>query len=132
MPVIQNRAMRIILNAEYDSSRETMLRSLNFLSISQLIKLNVMIYIYKMLNGLLPKYLINNLIFTRNVSERITRQYNINLLRLPNFKYENSRRNIFFYGIKMYNELPNDIKNSQNLKLFKKNCKEFIIQNFVI
>lgn len=37
---IQNRGMRIILNCEYLTPREYMLKTLNWLSISQLIKFN--------------------------------------------------------------------------------------------
>lgn len=65
MQIIQNRAMRLILNVEFLTPIDFMLRALNWLSISQMIKFNVLIYIHKMLNGLLPKYLCDNLIRTR-------------------------------------------------------------------
>lgn len=87
MQKIQNRAMRLVLNCEYRTHREWMLKTLNWLSIDQMIKFNVLIYIYKMINGLLPKYLSDNLIFTRDAHTRNTRQRTNNELRLPNFKY---------------------------------------------
>lgn len=82
-----------------------MLKTLNWLSITQLIKYNVLVYIYKIIKGLLPNYLFESLIFTKNVHDRITRQNNKNLLKLPQIKTEFARRNIFYYGIKLYNDM---------------------------
>ena len=132
MQKIQNRAMRLILNCEYRTHREWMLKTLNWLSIDQMIKFNVLIYIYKMINGLLPKYLGDNLIFTRDAHTRNTRQRTNNELRLPNFKYETTKKNMFYYGIKMYNELPIQIRQKPSLNTFKIECKNHIMQNFNI
>src|SRR3978361_249622 len=74
MQKIQNRAMRLILNCDYYTHTEHMLKMLNWLSISQMIKFNVLIYIYKMIHGLLPNYLCDKLIYTRDVHNRNTRQ----------------------------------------------------------
>lgn len=53
-----------------------------------------------MILGLLPQYLTENLIFTRDIHERNTRQNNENELRLPNSKI--TRRNVSYNGIKMF------------------------------
>lgn len=45
MRIIQNRAMRMILNCEFLTPIDFMLEALNWLSISQMIKFNVLIYI---------------------------------------------------------------------------------------
>lgn len=92
---IQNRALRIILNCVYLTSRELMLKTIHFMSIAQRIKFNVLVMIYKMINELLPIYLCQNLIFTRDVHIRNTRQNNANVLRLPNYNIEYTRKNVF-------------------------------------
>lgn len=132
LQLIQNRAMRIVLNCEYLTPSVFMIRALNWLSISQQIKFNVAIYVYKMLNGLLPSYLYENCIFTRDIHHRTTRLASTNALRMPNFRLEFSRKSLFYNGVKLFNELPNDIKNSQSLSIFKSKCRTYISENFEI
>lgn len=108
LQLIQNRAMRIILRCDYLTPRQHMLDSLNWLSINQQIKFNVLIMIFKIVNGLMPKYLSDKLVQVRDVHDRNVRSQND--LRLPNYRTENARNNIFYSGLKMYKELPNEIK----------------------
>lgn len=99
MQKIQNRALRIILSCEWRTPRNTMLQTVNIMSIMQNIKYNVMVIIYKMINGMLPLYLSSNLIHTRQIHSVNTRQNSNNTLRLPPFRLEQTKRNIFYYGI---------------------------------
>lgn len=54
---VQNRALRTILNCEYLTPRKFMLDALGWLSIDQRIKLNILIMIFKIRNGMMPNYL---------------------------------------------------------------------------
>lgn len=132
MQIIQNRAMRLILNCEFLTPIDFMLKALNWLSISQMIKYNALIYIYKMLNDQLPKYLAKNLIRTNTLHNRLTRQNNEYNLRLPNYSTNFTQKNIFYNGVKLFNELPNEIKQSQSLNIFKEKCKKYIMENYEI
>lgn len=132
MQVIQNRAMRLILNCDYMTSTKFMLEAMNWLSISQMIRYNVLIYIYKMLNGLLPKYLSSKLILTNTVHDRNTRQNNEYNLRLPNYSSALCQNTIFYKGVQMYNALPNVVKMSQSLNIFKEKCRKFVKDNYEI
>lgn len=129
---LQNRAMRLILKCDFLTPREFMLRALNWLSIIQMIKFNVLVFIYKMLNDMLPNYLCENLILTNAIHDRNTRQSNNNLIRLPDYKLEFTRKNIFYQGSKLYNELPNEIKVKPSLNAFKVACRKFIIDTYEI
>lgn len=73
--------------------------SLNMLSIRQKIIFNVLVMIQKIILGLMPQYLYENLIFTSDVHGRNTRQNEENKLRLPNYRLEMTRRNVFYNGI---------------------------------
>lgn len=129
---IQNRALRIILDCNYDTPRKEMLEALNMLSVAQMIKLNVLVMIFKIIHEMMPIYLRKNLIFTNNIHEMSTRQNTTNELRLPNFKMDSTRKNVFYNGIKMYNELPITIRNSETLAKFKRECTKHIKNNFKI
>lgn len=132
MQKIQNRAMRIILKCDYLTPRDFMLKALNWLSIHQQIKYNVLVFIYKTLKGHLPKYLSENLTHTSNIHDRNTRQNDNDILRLPNFKLESSRKNIFYYGIKLYNEMPKEIKEKESLNGFKTVCRKYVMDKYEI
>lgn len=104
-----------------------MLKALNWMSINQRIKYNVLVMIFKMIKGLLPKYLSDNLIFTNEIHNVRTRQEN--QLRIPKFNTEFARKNVFVIGLKMYNDLPKNIKESNSLNQFKQKCSEYVMLN---
>lgn len=124
LQIIQNRAMRIILKCDRDASRIWMMEQLNWMSIAQKIKYNILIMIYKIRNGLAPEYLRDFIIETGQVHGRETR--NNRELRLPKYKTEKRKKSIFYEGIKMFNELPKETKQATNLCKFKRLCKDFI------
>lgn len=132
MQKLQNRTMRLILKCEYITPREFMLTALGWMSVSQRIKYNVLVMIFKMTKKLLPSYLCDKLIYNRDVHTLNTRNNVNNELRLPNFKFEKSRKNLFYNGIKLFNELPMDIKKAETLSKFKKNCKMYVMNNYSI
>lgn len=128
--LIQNRAMRTILKCDYLTSREFMLRALNWLSIDQKIKLNTLITIFKIKNGLLPIYLSENINYNRTEHGMNTR--NRNDFKLPRISSERAKKNIYYNGLKLFNELPNEIKNEVNIVRFKENCFTYIRDNYPI
>lgn len=79
-----------------------------------------------MLKGLLPSYLTENLIYTRNIHLLNTRQNDANHLRLPNFELKNTKKKTYSNGIKEYNELSNMIRESESFNIFKSKLKKHI------
>lgn len=116
--------MRTILKCEYLTPRLEMLNTLDLLSISQKIKLKTIIMIRKMLENELPEYLNENIINNINTHNVNTRHRNN--FRLPIVRNEQAKRNIFYNGLKLYNELPNDIKNENNISQFKFKCRNHV------
>lgn len=120
---LQNRAMRCILSKPRDTPIKNMLDELKWLSIKQACEYHALILIFKMKNNLLPKYLSSNLNYVHET-------HNINLrnkgnFRLPNLRKACSQNNVFYKGIKLFNESTPEMKNCDNLKSFKKLCYEF-------
>lgn len=124
---LQNLAMRIILNCEFRTHTADMLDALNWLSVNQKINYDIILYVFKIKNEMTPRYLSNKLKYARDMHNRNTRSNNE--LRLPRFNSEFSRRNIFYNGVKMYNELPNVMKNENSLVRFKKLLFEYVKTN---
>ena len=118
MQKLQNRAMRYILKCEYRTPSDFMLKSLNWMNVSQRINYNVMLLVYKMKNNLVPQYLCNKIRFASEFHHRNTR--NRNEIRLPDIRTENARKCLLYNGIKLFNELPTDLKNCDSINIFKK------------
>lgn len=124
MQKIQNRGMRIILKCDFLTPKKFMLEQLGWLSVSQRIIFNSIVMVFKLKNGLVPNYICDEVLYVNNVHSVNVR--NMNNFRLPKYKTDLTRKSIFYEGLKMYNELPIDIKNITNLNAFKIKCKEYV------
>ena len=120
----QNKALRIILNCNRYTRRTDMLNCTGLLSVRQTIMCNTLIFIYKILNQLVPKNLLDKCKFVREVHEHNTRSRNNFYLAKMNNNYH--QNNIFHKGLKQYNELPECIKNSKTLSEFRRDCRQYV------
>ena len=62
---IQNRAMRTILKVNRYTPVKFMLDCLNLLSVKQKLYCDVMMFVFKLKNNLLPKYLCEKIVYVR-------------------------------------------------------------------
>lgn len=120
---LQNRAMRCILRKSRDTPIKRMLDELKWLSVTQACEYYTLILIFKMKCNLLPRYLSINLDYNYELHNRNLR--NKGDLKLPQLTKNCSRNNIFYKGVKLYNETTTEMKNCDNLNTFKKLCFEF-------
>lgn len=126
MQKLQNRAMRIILHCNKRTRIADMLEALQWLNIKQRIYFNVLLFIYKLLNNKLPLYMCRSVFYNRDVHSYGTRK--IDHFRLPNFTKTSTQNNLYYKGLKLYNELPNEIKDAKNIRQFKKFCSQHVKQ----
>ena len=113
---LQERGLRFVFNDRSSSYSALLARaSLSTLSTGRLRSLAI--EVYKALSGLGPSY--SQLIFTEQVSERNSRF--AKYLNQPNFKRITFGKNSLRYlGVKIWNGLPNNIKNAVTLNEFKR------------
>ena len=121
---IQNKALRITLGCNKYTRRTDMLNITNLLSVRQTVTLNTMLFIYKMINQLVPQHLLNNCRFVKDIHEYHTRSRNKFYLDRLSTSY--NQNTLFYKGLKQYNDLPDIIKNCDNLKSFKRSCTDYI------
>lgn len=122
---VQNRAMRVILQCDRYTKVEDMLEALQFMSVRQRLQYNTCIFIFKILNGLLPNQLGDRLEIVGDEGARVTRQ--AGNIELQFRKTKSAQKSLFYEGIKMYNVLPAEIKNCDRLELFKRRLKAHIL-----
>ena len=112
---LQERAIRFVYN-DYTSPYENLLSQANLMSLSMFRLRYLAIEVYRCVNNVNPAYL--NELFTKHDI-----QYNLRdpfILYQPKFntiKY--GYRSFQYYGAKLWNALPVEIKNSENLYTFK-------------
>ena len=116
---LQSRARTLI-----ESSRLKDGWTCNWLSVSNLIKFDRAIMIYKILNGLCPESLNGKLITRSQISKYQTR--NQQDLDIPRLNLEFSKTSFFYTSAKTWNEIPLQIILSSNVFTFKKKKKEFL------
>lgn len=126
----QNRALRIILACNRYTRISNMLELTNLLSVRQTVIYNSLIFIYKMVNHMLPEHLLNSCRFVRDVHAHNTRSNDCFYLDRVSSSF--SQNSLFYKGLKYYNDLPKNVKNSNNLINFKKSCKLYIKEKFHI
>lgn len=121
---LQNQGMRIILRCNRRVRILDMLEALCFMSIKERIEYNVCLLVYKIVNGLCPNCLCNEIKVLQGEGIINTRQRGkiyINRRRTTEAKKMLLYEGYYMKGIfKMYNNLPVDIRSEENLQSFKR------------
>ena len=112
---IQEHGLRFVFN-DYSSSYEALLSraGLSTLEIGRI--RNIAVEIYKAINGYSPSY-ICSLIETRNSNYSLHEPLNVQLPKPNSTKF--AKKSFIYFGSHLWNNLPHDINQSQDLKTFK-------------
>jgi hypothetical protein len=122
----QNRAMRAILRSPRRTRIDAILQTLKWMSISQRINFNMLVFIFRIKNGMVPDYIKD---MVKTVSSRTNRVLrNADDFHVPMRNTTLAECSIFHNGLKMFNNLPRILKNEINLEKFKGNLKSFVLQ----
>jgi len=117
---IQNRGMRIVLQAGPRTHIIDMLRDLRWLSIKQRIIFLNYVLIYKILNGLAPPHL-------SSVFVRPAHRYASRSITSGNLYVQRAHpKSLTAVGTNLWNALPVLIRNLPNLRAFKRACTKHI------
>ena len=82
---LQKRSVRIICFAEFRAHTLPLFKQLSILSIYNLCLTQILIYVYKSINLLLPRHIINYFIRTSCIHSHITRAQKHNLYKYCNY-----------------------------------------------
>ena len=117
--IIQKRAVRIIFNTGIDTPSQFLFLNARLLNINQLVFYNQAVFIFKILNNLsapcLSSMLESN---TCSSSRQLRSSVKSNLLKVPHaFRCS---------GPRVWNALPNNVRDCSNFNTFKILCKRYI------
>jgi hypothetical protein len=121
---LQNKGMRTILRCNNRTRVRDMLEALQFMSVKERIEYNVYILVHKMVNGLCPEYLVNKIEFIGREESMHTRQRGN--IYINKCKTSEEQKMLLHDGLKIYNNLPKEIKNEKSLQNFKRALVPFV------
>ena len=124
---MQNRAIRAILNNyDYVNYRGIdLIAGLNLFNVRQRRDYFMSLLMFKCIHGLAPDYLSNEVIMAVEISNRNTRNLNINNVHVPAVNTECTKNSFSYCGPVVWNSLPDDLKECTNLNMFKLHAKDF-------
>ncbi|XP_036148907.1 uncharacterized protein LOC118647675 isoform X2 [Monomorium pharaonis] len=125
LQIAQNRAMRVILQCDRRTKVKCMHQALQFLTIRQRLYYNMCIFIFKILNNMMPEHFSNRLRIVEG--ERKTRQTRDIVIEFQ--KTRSAQKSLFYEGVLMYNALPPEVKHCNRLEMFKRMLKEFVFND---
>jgi len=125
---LQKRAMRIISNSHFRSHSAPIFKNLKVLNVYDMYKIELGVFMYKHFNDQLPQ--IFNTYFNKliDINDRYTR--NKNDYQLMKHKTAMASRGVRSSGPRLWNTLSPKIKMSINLKQFKKQFKNDLINTY--
>lgn len=103
-----------------------MLRKLNWLPVKEYFQFLVLVFVFKIQKGEAPNYMVNKLVYNNNIHAYNTRQQKH--FFIPPKRSKGAENSVFHKGLKEFNDLPDDVKNSSTIKMFKTNLKMFILK----
>ena len=122
--ILQKKAIRIICNAPFNSHTRLLFSQTNILPLKDLITLNSLVFMFKLHAKILPPlfadiFVLNSTIHTYNTRQR-------NLIHVPRVRTSVASNSFKTNFPKLWNKLPNEIKNSSTLSRFRKLSKQMI------
>jgi Reverse transcriptase (RNA-dependent DNA polymerase) len=123
LQVLQNKGMRAVLNSRYDKQIDHMLNELGWLNVKQKLAVSIVVLIKKIIKKEVPNYLCDEVQYSSNIHNYKTRKSTD--FFIPAINSDFGQKSLFQSGLRLYNSLPNDIKNIQNTKRFRTECTEY-------
>lgn len=125
---LQNRAMRVILHTNRYAHIADMLQTLHFMTINQRLSMLNMLFIFKILHGLLPNYMLKRIKFVQEVHHYNTRS--ASNIFVPTAKKSSTQKSLFYAGLVEYNAIPLYIRSVNTIREFKRLLVVYVREHF--
>ena len=116
----QNRAFYLIESAPIKDQMPP-----TRLNVEKLITDDWAIVVHKILAGICPENLTGKFTGRSQIAKHET--HKINCLQIPITRLEISKKRFSYVGAKVWNDIPNDIRNVKSTCLFKKQMKSYLL-----
>ena len=121
---LQKRAIRIITNANYLAPTKNLFLSLKCLNLYDRLEYVSCVLLYKILNGMCLTYL--SMFEYNNRKPGLRSATNCNLLQVS-VRTEILKNSFLYKSCSIWNKLPTSVKQCDNVFIFKKNLKNYLL-----
>ena len=130
LQVKQNRALKILFDKEFLTPTKKLHYDLKILMVEDIYKMSLAKFVYKQQNKRLPSIFENHYTRINETHEHETRRHNeLKIENAPN-KSKHNELLSKVTGAKIYNALPEEIRDARKFEDFKNYCKVFYINNY--
>ena len=127
LQVVQKKALRCIYKKPYNHPTAELFKTNCILTFDNLYKLSLLKFMYRYHNDLLPVTLNQIYVNNNDIHNHYTRLHNEPHQYM--YKKDVVHRSFIVKSPVLWNMLPNDIKSSNNFKLFCKRTKKYLLSN---
>ena len=125
-----NKAVRVMRFKDNRYHANNLYKELNILPFEECYKLNLAKLMWKLENEVLPCNIISK--YQKQTHKYNTRQTLHNNLQLPGVRLNYSKRFTIYNGSSVWiREVPPQLKNEKNLKIFSKKYKKYLLTNLI-
>ena len=125
---LQKRAIRTICRVGKMHHTNELFIKLNIMKFEDLVDLEIAICMYKAKKGLLPKNIQS--LFKEKTNSRQNSLRNKDNLLCKYSRTNMKSKSLSVYGVKLFNSLPMELKESKSVHLFKRNWKKMIFEKY--
>lgn len=125
----QKRAARCILDKDIDAPSEEMFEQLKWMKFPDRVQYQKALMMYKIFHDLAPEYLHGLFQHTTAIHERNLRSTSENLLYVPKPNLECFRNSLSYSGSKLWNSIPENVKQSRSIQQFKQQYLEWFARH---
>lgn len=123
---VQNFAARIVTGTRKYDHITPALQQLNWLPVRYMLRFRDAGMTFKCLKGLAPSYLTNRFTLRSQTHNRNTRYKDE--LDVPLYRTAVGQRSFLFRATKLWNELPDIVKDTTSIKIFKSTVKNILVE----
>ena len=123
---LQNRAARLIYQADRRTSASPLLRELHWLPVQRRVEFKILVHVYNSFHCLSPKYLQNLLTKYTPGHRGLRSSTDLSRLTILKCKCTYGDKSFSVLGPKLWNSLPANIRDSPTIKSFKKLLKTYL------
>ena len=126
----QKRAARLILDKDLTTPSSELFQQLGWMRFDERVKYRKCMLMYKSLNHLAPTYLSNKFTYTYDIHSLNLRSAANHTLYIPKPNLEIYRKSLSYSGPKIWNTLPEYVRNAPSLESFKQRYVRWNNGNF--
>ena len=129
LQTVQNSAARLIFRRQRFVSATPLLRRLHWLPVHIRVKFKACVLVYRCLENTAPPYL-TELLKKYSTSRALRSSSDSTRLAVPRIRTNAGARTFSHYGAYVWNTIPQSIRESKSLCVFKKSLKTFLFESF--